>query len=84
MKDASASRAKACEVGTDLFVVSNTFVYLQQKRHEADYDLALVVSPLDAAVDFGAAVVAFQSWERIKNEPAAQEYLFSLLFRDKS
>jgi hypothetical protein len=31
MREASASRAKTCATGTDLHIVSNTFVFLQQK-----------------------------------------------------
>ena len=84
MKEASASRSKNCEPGTDLYIVSKTFVYLQQKRHEADYDLGLSISPLDAAVDLASADVAFQSWDRIRGDGAAHDYLFSLLFRDRS
>ena len=53
MKEASASRSKNCEPGTDLYVVSKTFV-------------------------------AFQSWDRISGDGGARDYLFSLLFRDRS
>ncbi len=83
MREASSARAKASETGTDIWVVSDRFVFLQQQRHEADYDLALIVSPLDVAVCLAAARLAFESWSRIREEPTARDYLFSLLFRDK-
>jgi hypothetical protein len=83
MREASASRASACETGTDLWVVSHTFVFLQQQRHAADYDLALIVSPLDVAVYLGTAQLAFRSWSRIREDSPARDYLFSLLFRDR-
>ena len=83
MKEASASTAKRTPTGTDLFVVSNSFVHLQEKRHKADYDLTGSFSDLDVAVDLSAAELAFQSWERIKQQPLAQDYLFSLLFKDR-
>lgn len=84
MKVASDALAKKSAPGSDAFVVSNTFVYLQQRRHEADYDLTRQFSLFEVADDLGAAELAFQSWERIKGEPAAQDYLFSLLFKDRA
>jgi hypothetical protein len=61
MKAASDALAKKSARGTDAFVVANTFVYLQQRRHEADYDLT-----------------------SNKSDGAAQDYLFSLLFKDRA
>jgi hypothetical protein len=84
MKEASAATAKTCVKGTELWVVSNTFVFLQHQRHEADYNLARIVSPLDVVECLGGARVAFQSWSRIREQPPARDYLFALLFRDKS
>jgi uncharacterized protein (UPF0332 family) len=84
MKEASAFTAKRSPAGSDLFVVSSTFAHLQERRHEADYDLAVTFSSLDVAVDLSAAELAFQSWERIRQQEGAQGYLFSLLFKDRS
>ena len=66
------SRTKRSPAGSDLFVVSNTFAHLQERRHEADYDLTVTFSILDVAVDLSAAELAFQSWERIRLQEAAQ------------
>ena len=38
----------------------------------------------DVTVDLRAAELAFQSWELIRQQEAAQGYLFSLLFKDRS
>ena len=84
MKEASAFTAKRSPAGSDLFVVSKAFVRLQERRHEADYDLAVTFSSFDVTVDIRAAELAFQSWERIRQQEAAQGYLFSLLFKDRS
>ena len=84
MKEASAFAAKRSAVGSDLFLVSNTFDHLQENRHEADYDLTVAFSILDVSVDLNAADLAFQSWGRIRQQEPAQDYLFSLLFKDRS
>lgn len=84
MKEASAFAAKRSPVGSDLFVVGNTFVNLQEKRHDADYDLTVAFSVVDVSVDLNSADLAFQSWERIRQQVPAQGYLFSLLFKDRS
>lgn len=83
MKDASEATARRSPVGSDLFVVSNTFVHLQGRRHQADYDLEAKFSSLDVVVDLSAAELSFVSWERVRKEAAAREYLFSLLFKDR-
>jgi hypothetical protein len=84
MKDASALTAKRSDAGSDLFIVSNTFAYLQEKRHVADYDLTIKLSIFDVTADLSAAILAFESWKRIKEEQSARDYLFSLLFKDRN
>ena len=96
MKDASAAMVR--EIGdagkldaTDpeqaaryrLSFVAGAFVELQAARGRADYDVDAPIEPLDAAVDIAFARAAFQSWAEVKNEPLAQGYLYSLLFRDR-
>ena len=48
-----------------------------------DYDLGLTVSPLDVTVYIEAVDLAFRSWGRVREQPDARDYLFSLLFRDR-
>jgi hypothetical protein len=42
---------------------------LQQARHRADYD---------------RAISAFHAWKEIKDADLAQDYLYSLLFKDRN
>jgi hypothetical protein len=51
MKVASDALARKSPSGTDAFVVANTFVRLQQERHEADYNLTTTFSLLDVTGD---------------------------------
>ena len=89
MKDTSSDVVKrghhsVSTVQAGLNVVANTFVQLQQSRHVADYDLGVVLSPEEAALDILLAEDAFKIWGDIKNEPIVQDYLFSLLFKDRA
>ena len=67
-----------------LSIVAQAFVDLQQARHKADYDIGEPFQGLDAALDVEQARLAFQEWAEIKDEPIAQGYLYSLLFKDRS
>jgi len=48
------------------------------------YDVAAPFQPLDAAVDVAQARLAFLTWAEVRDEPLAQNYLYSLLFKDRS
>ena len=67
-----------------LSTVAEAFVDLRQARHKADYDIEEPFQPLDAAVDVAQARLAVVTWAEVRNEPLAQRYLYSLLFRDRS
>jgi uncharacterized protein (UPF0332 family) len=67
-----------------LSTVAQAFVDLQQARHKADYDIGEPFQPLDAAVDVAQARLAFVTWAEVRDEPLAQHYLYSLLFKDRS
>jgi hypothetical protein len=67
-----------------LSTVAQAFVDLQQARHRADYDIEEPFQPLDAAIDVAQARLAFLTWAEIEDEPLAQRYLYSLLFKDRS
>jgi hypothetical protein len=66
-----------------LSTVAQAFVDLQQARHKADYDVGEPFGPVDAAVDVAQARLAFATWADVRDEPLAQRYLYSLLFRDR-
>ncbi len=76
---ADAERASRFRLST----VAQAFVDLQQARHKADYDIGEPFGPLDAAVDVAQARLAFATWADVKDEPIAQLYLYSLLFKDR-
>jgi hypothetical protein len=67
-----------------LATVAQAFVDLQQARHKADYDIAEPFQPLDAAVDVAQSRLAFLTWAEVRDEPLAQGYLYTLLFKDRS
>jgi uncharacterized protein (UPF0332 family) len=98
MKDASAAILKEIGNATNsammadpeqaarfkLSIVSQAFIDLQQARHRADYDIGEALNALDAAVHVAQARLAVQDWAEVKDEPLAQNYLYSLLFEDRS
>lgn len=67
-----------------LSTVAQAFVDLQQARHKADYDTEEPFHPLAAAIDVAQARQAFSTWAEVRDEPLAQDYLYSLLFKDRS
>ena len=62
-----------------LVVVADTFIKLQQRRHEADYDTGKEWSRTDVQKLVAEVSEAFGKWSEIRHEPAAQAYLVSLL-----
>ena len=67
----------------ELTKVAQSFIILQQARHDADYNLEKPLDLADAIVEVNRANSAFVAWEMSRNSEAAKEYLFSLLFKEK-
>ena len=67
-----------------LFTVAHAFFQLQEERHAADYDLSKPYETTEVALDISLAQDAFEGWSKIHGEQISQDYLFSLLFKDKS
>ncbi len=59
----------------DLKSVANTFVSLQQARHEADYDLSRTFRKQEALDFIKLARQAFEAWERVRKTDDARVYL---------
>ena len=59
--------------------VANTLSQAQQQRHTADYDSATQWTRTEALTLIAQVNAAFESWHAIRQEPAAQAYLISLL-----
>ena len=67
------------EVHSSVKQVADAFVTLQQKRHEADYDLStpFVRENVVAIVEHSRAAIA--AWQTARATPSAHVYLLSLL-----
>ncbi len=62
-----------------LRTVTHTFIQVQQRREEADYDTGKEWTQTDVLRQIDAVVAAFESWKAIRETPIAQAYLVSLL-----
>ena len=57
---------------TELTKVAQSFIILQQARHDADYNLEKPLDPADAAALVNLANSAFVSWEMTRNSEVAK------------
>jgi len=62
----------------DLKIVASAFVNLQEKRHEADYDLARTFRRREVLDLIQRVRQAFEAWERVKRTDDARLYLACL------
>lgn len=63
--------------------VADAFVELQQARHSADYDYSKVFTRVEALAHIETAKNAFQKWKTVRNEDFAQDFLLSLLTKQR-
>jgi hypothetical protein len=96
MKNASANMLKLLAADTraidpvqgpireKLGLVAQAVVDLQQARHMADYDIEAPLDSSDALLRVEQAIGAFYTWKEIKDADIAQDYLYSLLFKDRT
>jgi len=68
---------------TKLTKVAQSFIILQQARHDADYNLEKPPDPADTMAQVNRANSAFVAWERTRASEVAKEYLFSPLSKEK-
>ncbi len=66
-----------------LHLVANTFVLMLQHRHTADYDSSTRWSRTDVLEKIESVEAAFQSWREIREEHEAQNFLVTLLLRER-
>lgn len=71
--------SQALEVFKHLHTVAHTFIQVQHRREEADYDTGREWTQTDVLTQIDAVVAAFESWKAIRKESVAQAYLASLL-----
>ena len=70
---------QSAQTVTDLKKVADAFIRLQQFRHKADYDNSFKLMRTDALSQIALASEAFASWNAVRNERIAQDYLLALL-----
>jgi hypothetical protein len=75
----AADRAIAARLRT----VAQAFVDLRQNRHDADYSYLKKWSRTEVQSHVDNAAAAFESWKAIRHERIAQDYLVSLLIKDR-
>jgi uncharacterized protein (UPF0332 family) len=66
-------------VPADLVTVAQTFVDLQQARHQADYDLSKTLTRSEALAQIARAEHALAVWSSMPSSEASRAYLIGLL-----
>jgi hypothetical protein len=66
-------------IATDLKLVADSFVKLQQARHTADYDNSKVWSRIQVWEMITEAEDAIAAWSNIREKQMAQDYLLDLM-----
>ena len=77
------SPSQQVNVSRHLHVVVETFVQMLQHRHTADYDSSTRWTRTDANEKIESVKAAFDSWRAIRNEHAAQNFLVTLLLKER-
>lgn len=67
----------------ELIRLAQTFVDLQQARHDADYNTAQMFMRQEAIDAYERAKQAFSDWETIKSTVQADTFLVALLAQDR-
>src|SRR5580693_7411262 len=85
LKSATLSTASADpQVIEDLRFIAKTLPELMKKRHSADYDNNIYWEHVEALRILLLGRKVFATWDKIKNEDIAQEYLVSMLLKPRS
>jgi hypothetical protein len=66
-------------VAIRLRTVANAFIQTQQRRNDADYNMAKGWTPVEVDKQIASVNEAFKTWNMIRDEAVAQAYLVSLL-----
>lgn len=71
------------QISADIVRIAQTFVQLQQARHDADYDLAKVFTRSEARELVKQVRWAFDTWHKVKKQDDARLFLGSILTGDR-
>jgi uncharacterized protein (UPF0332 family) len=66
-----------------LHLVANTFVLMLQHRHSADYDGSVKWTRTEVLEKIQSVEDAFESWNEIRDEHEAQNFLVTLLLKER-
>ncbi|HXQ50908.1 MAG TPA: hypothetical protein VN802_07435 [Stellaceae bacterium] len=66
-------------IQSELSLIADAFVELQEARHDADYDTTQVFARADTLEKVEQANEAFAAWKLVRNEPNATAFLAALL-----
>jgi uncharacterized protein (UPF0332 family) len=69
-------------VEVSLAEVAENFVHLYENRIDCDYDLSFTMTHAEASDLVGLAQATFDEWVKIRTEPIAKDYLYTLLFKE--
>jgi uncharacterized protein (UPF0332 family) len=73
----------ALDVLKHLHVITNSFVLMLQHRHSADYDGATKWTRTDVLEKIESVEAAFEAWHEIRYEHVAQNFLVTLLIKER-
>ena len=74
---------RALDILKHLHLITNTFVLMLQHRHSADYDGATKWTRTDVLEKIESVEAAFASWRDIREEHDAQNFLVTLLLKER-
>jgi hypothetical protein len=80
----SSAPSTALAIPPDLNAVADTFVLLQETRHQADYDVSRRFTRKEAEALVGQAEAAFVSWKAVRKSPSARFFLLAMLVGGRS
>lgn len=70
-------------VPDDLKTVADTFIQLQQSRHEADYNVSRTFNRQDTLTLVQQVRAAFEAWQRVRDQQITTVFLVNLLLGSK-
>lgn len=77
------SRGQQLDTAKHLHLVADTFIQMQQHRHSADYDGSIKWTRTDTLARVNSVVAAFQSWKAIRKDTTPQDFLVTLLLKER-
>jgi hypothetical protein len=81
--NANPAPSHQLDVLKHLQIIADTFVLMLQHRHTADYDSSVKWSRTDTLEKIDSVEAAFLSWKAIREEHEGQNFLVTLLLRER-